>query len=850
MACNGNDECDCQPNGVPVLNRKKCKIVPNKLECIECLSGNMANDCNGSLGMCFQKADGHYRCAARRDSSGVRRCVFEKDNENCFCKPDDPPSSPGSPETCNSDLNICSKDGEEICTKAGGQCTRTFNPIICSCGIQEFCQDTPDGLCGGDLHKCFSDPQGNDCVPSKTYWCGLSSEGKCTIERNPGKCERCEDFCTPNNLFDLTCSGEVGKCSSTDCFCSLSNTGKCDPRFDPSKCSGGPEFCAGAPSNRCGEDIDQCLDFDNVCKSISVGGGNTACSIQSSPNLCPVATCVEGTCNSKNEICQCIDGRCSYIVSDDCKNCLGGTPFSLNPCNGGVGKCFDGKECFVQDIGSGETSTQVCALRETEECFCPAGAEDSNCFNNLDKCQNGKRCLIDPITEKCDLQRGHDSFCCLEGTFDNNCNDFENTCIHTGRCSTPSIQSISDKCEIKADTQCYQLNFCKGSVATECNGDLGKCSLEGDFGRCESDSNGNCIVVADDQCCVDGGLPSNNCNNNKDTCIGSKRCSANNEGFCTLDVSLDSCFCSGTPSDNCNGQVGSCFNGEITCQIIGNQCKQVADKNQCNTEFCLNIGDDCNGNLGFCNISGKKCTKNSLNNCVLQDDITCCEEGTPGGTNKCNSLEGECDGIRQCKASSDGSNSCVLETDGACICQDIGNNCNGYIDKCIPTGGKCEKNSSGLCVVNQDMQCCQQGTNSDQCYGNAFTCFKGTNFCVPVGTEGNCDIVQSDECFCQGDESNNCNGDLNTCYDSKKCEIVTSGGNKVCQATTSTSCAQINTSPTFSPTTPLSPTTKSQSLSPPVLIGIIIASSVVALVGGSYFIRRWYVSRSALEETG
>lgn len=374
--------------------------------------------------------------------------------------------------------------------------------------------------------------------------------------------------------------------------------------------------------------------------------------------------------------------------------------------------------------------------------------------------------------------------------------------------------------------------------------------MEGDFGRCEADSSGNCVVSPDDQCCVDGGLSSNNCNNNKDSCFGSKKCSANTDGFCSLDVSLESCFCSGTPSDNCNGQVGSCFNGEIACQIIGNQCTQIQDKDQCETGFCLNIGDDCNGNLGFCHISGKKCTKDSMNNCMLKDDISCCEEGTPGGTNKCNSLEGECDGIRQCKASSDGSNSCVLETDSACICQDIGNDCNGYIDKCIPTGGKCQKNDAGACVVNQDMQCCQEGTNSDQCYGNAFTCFKGTNFCVPVGTEGNCDIVQSDECFCQGDENNDCNGDINSCYNGLKCEIVSTGGTKVCQTSSSVSCAEANASPTPSPLPPTtSITKKSKSLSPPALIGIIIASSVVALVGGSYFIRRWYV-RSTLEEVG
>jgi hypothetical protein len=120
----------------------------------------------------------------------------------------------------------------------------------------------------------------------------------------------------------------------------------------------------------------------------------------------------------------------------------------------------------VQEIGSGETSTKVCAMQETESCFCPAGAEDSNCFDNLNKCRNGKRCLIDPTTKKCDLQRGHDSFCCLEGTLDNNCYDFEDACIHTGRCSALNLQSSDDKCVIKADTVCYQSNFCKGSIAT------------------------------------------------------------------------------------------------------------------------------------------------------------------------------------------------------------------------------------------------------------------------------------------------------------------------------------------------------------------------------------------------
>jgi hypothetical protein len=78
-----------------------------------------------------------------------------------------------------------------------------------------------------------------------------------------------------------------------------------------------------------------------------------------------------------------------------------------------------------------------------------------------------------------------------------------------------------------------------------------------------------------------------------------------------------------------------------------------------------------------------------------------------------------------------------------------------------------------------------------------------------------------------------------------KCELITSEGTKICQAVSSVSCA--NAIPTASPTNslPITPTTtrttKSQSLSPPALIGIIIASSVVALVAGSYFLRRWYV---------
>jgi hypothetical protein len=120
-----------------------------------------------------------------------------------------------------------------------------------------------------------------------------------------------------------------------------------------------------------------------------------------------------------------------------------------------------------------------------------------------------------------------------------------------------------------------------------------------------------------------------------------------------------------------------------------------------------------------------------------------------------------------------------------------------------------------------------------------------------VGTEGNCDIVQSDECFCQGDENNDCNGDINSCYNGLKCEIVSTGGTKVCQTSSSVSCAEANASPTPSPLPPTtSITKKSKSLSPPALIGIVIASSVVALVGGSYFIRRWYVRSTLQEEAG
>lgn len=373
--------------------------------------------------------------------------------------------------------------------------------------------------------------------------------------------------------------------------------------------------------------------------------------------------------------------------------------------------------------------------------------------------------------------------------------------------------------------------------------------------------------MQDDQCCVEGGTVSNLCNNNQDNCIGFKKCSVDNDlGRCTLDISKDSCFCSGIPENDCAGQLGKSFDGESLCQIINDECVRILILDD--GSFCANVGDNCNGNLGYCNIYGSKCAKDSRNDCVLQDDITCCETGTPGGTNKCNSHEGSCDGDRRCKAKSQDSKMCILENDSECICRDVDEDCNGHINKCISTGGKCKKNASGSCFVEKDMMCCQQGSMQDNCFGNSFTCFQGTNFCVPIGSTGNCDIVQLEDCFCKGDESNNCDNDLSNCFNGLLCELVSFGGTNICQTVSSDTCNLVpspitvpippSNSPPSTPNPPTMPSPsspvsdprakKTASISTPGLISVIISSSVVALVGGSILIRRWYLRSNKRDE--
>jgi hypothetical protein len=275
---------------------------------------------------------------------------------------------------------------------------------------------------------------------------------------------------------------------------------------------------------------------------------------------------------------------------------------------------------------------------------------------------------------------------------------------------------------------------------------------------------------------------------------GIKKCGAGN-GCCANDAAATcTALTAGTAgTETCNGLDDDC-NGII--DDVPGGCQKT-----CTPEICNGLDDDCNGKIHD-NLTdvGQPCGQPKIGICVPGTSACVggklqCNGGTAPGTEVCNGLDDNCDGVvdgmtfacysgpagtqgvgicrsgtQACTATAgsgvDSRGSCVGEVDpGVEVCNGLDDDCNGKIDD-VPTVGN---------------TCCPSGNcNNLPCKAGTLQCSGGSVQCIgAVGPSPEACNSIDDDCNGVVDDVPGLNS---SCCPSGNCGVgVCTSGTKVCQ---------------------------------------------------------------------
>ena len=346
----------------------------------------------------------------------------------------------------------------------------------------------------------------------------------------------------------------------------------------------------------------------------------------------------------------------------------------------------------------------------------------------------------------------------------------------------------------------------------------------------------NCNVSIDEglgvyqECALGTECGSTTCNAGRCTCTSDVQCAAGylcGQGagtrFCRPACTVGVGTCNKSGVKKCGSGNGCCANdaaatctalvagtpGTETCNGLDDDCNGIIDdvpggcQKTCTPEVCNGVDDDCNGIIDD-NLTdvGQPCGQPLIGICkpgtsACQSGVLKCSGGTPAGTETCNGLDDDCDGVVDgmtfaCYSGTPGTQgvgicrggtqACTatagsgVDTRGPCVgqvtpavevCNGLDDDCNGLVDD-VPTVGNA---------------CCPSGNcNNLPCKAGTLQCSGGSVQCIgAVGPSPETCNGIDDDCNGIADDVPGLNS---SCCPSGNCGVgVCVAGTKTCQGT-------------------------------------------------------------------
>jgi hypothetical protein len=604
--------------------------------------------------------------------------------------------------------------GEIQCVVDVTECVQTVNPASETCNaLDDDCNGVVDdpGVVDGD--SCDTGLDGV-CAAGETLCSGGALSCEQTVSPDTEQCNSADDDCNgvvddPDAVNGNACdTGVPGICAPGETLCTA-GVETCEQTVMPGSetCNDADDDCNGVVDDPGVVDGDSCdTGLDGVCAA-----GETLCS--------------GGTLNCEQTVfpdieqCNSADDDCNGVVDDP--DAVNG-----NACDTGVpGICAPGETLCTAGV---ETCEQT-VMPGSETC----NALDDDCNGVVD----------DPgVVDGDSCDTGLDGVCAAGETL---CSGGTLSCEQTVFPGLELCNSADDDCNgVVDDPDAVNGNVCDTGVPgicapgeTLCTAGVETCeqTVMPGLESCNA-ADDDCNGVVDDPGVVDG----DPCDTGLDgICAAGETLCSGGTLSCEQTVFPDPEVCNNA-DDDCNGVVddpdavngnacdtgldGICAPGETLCTGGTESCEQTVFPG---TETCNDIDDDCDGTVDDpSELNGRVCDTGLDGVCqpgatLCSGGTLTCEQTVLPGTEICNTLDDDCDGVVDDPGELNG-NACDTGLDGICapgetlcsggtltceqtvfpgteICNDADDDCDGVVDDPAELNGNaCDTGLDGICA--------------------------------------------------------------------------------------------------------------------------------------------------------